>query len=303
MQCTKCGADNKAGARFCRQCGSAFDVAERAAPADATMARVCQVCGAGNTPTARFCKGCGSALATPAIAPENLAAVVPPPGAKLEAAVQKHTAGASLADETEPIVDKPDSPGVPPSNGKLPVLLAGAVVVLVGLGLGWYFWSGRQPASAPPDNTAAQEVTQPTPAASASSPAPAAAAVAEPAKQTHLSPPLPAAPVAVGQAEPPRQKPILAHPKKPESSATRSMAASKPAAKENSPVQNASSPRLPASSSKSETQSTQSPLERALQECDKSANFFERKFCKEKTRLAMCEGKWGQVPECPDRSW
>jgi len=292
MQCTKCGADNKAGARFCRQCGNTLGVTERAAPADATMARVCQACGAGNTPTAKFCKGCGSALAVPAIEPKNLAAVIPPPGAKLEAAVQKHTAGASLVDETAPTVDKPDSLGVPPSSGKLPALLVGAAVVLVGLGLGWYFWSGRQPAGVPPDNTAAQKVTQPTPAA-----------VAEPAKQTHLSPPLPAAPVAVGQAEPPRQKPVLAHPKKPEGSATRSVAASKPAAEENFPVQNASSSRLPASSSKPATQNTQSPLERALQECDKNANFFERKFCKEKARLAMCEGKWGQVPGCPDRSW
>jgi hypothetical protein len=49
MRCTKCGAENREGARFCNDC---------AAP----LAAQCPACGAVNKPGARFCDGCATAL-------------------------------------------------------------------------------------------------------------------------------------------------------------------------------------------------------------------------------------------------
>ncbi len=49
MRCTKCGAENREGARFCNDC---------AAP----LAAQCPACGAVNKPGARFCDACATAL-------------------------------------------------------------------------------------------------------------------------------------------------------------------------------------------------------------------------------------------------
>src|SRR5580658_615411 len=49
MRCTKCGADNAAGSRFCNQC---------AAP----LNRVCPKCAHLNAPDAKFCSECAAAL-------------------------------------------------------------------------------------------------------------------------------------------------------------------------------------------------------------------------------------------------
>lgn len=50
MSCPSCGAETKAGNRFCINCG-------------APLARTCDVCGAVNEPSARFCGRCGMGLA------------------------------------------------------------------------------------------------------------------------------------------------------------------------------------------------------------------------------------------------
>ena len=49
MKCAACGADNKAGRRFCGQCG-------------ASLQRLCASCGAANDEGERFCGDCGSPL-------------------------------------------------------------------------------------------------------------------------------------------------------------------------------------------------------------------------------------------------
>ena len=49
MRCTKCGAENTPGKKFCSQCGSG-------------LAASCPKCGAENAPASRFCGDCGSAL-------------------------------------------------------------------------------------------------------------------------------------------------------------------------------------------------------------------------------------------------
>jgi len=49
MRCSKCGAENREGARFCDKCG-------------ATLSLKCPSCGAENRPDAKFCDSCGAAL-------------------------------------------------------------------------------------------------------------------------------------------------------------------------------------------------------------------------------------------------
>jgi class 3 adenylate cyclase len=61
MRCTKCGADNREGRKFCAQCGAA-------------MAVKCARCGASNEPGEKFCGECGAAVsggATAAPAPRS----------------------------------------------------------------------------------------------------------------------------------------------------------------------------------------------------------------------------------------
>jgi class 3 adenylate cyclase/tetratricopeptide (TPR) repeat protein len=59
LVCTNCNAENRAGRRFCSQCGAALPVA-------------CPTCGFANEPGERFCGGCGGSLAT-ASAPSQVA--------------------------------------------------------------------------------------------------------------------------------------------------------------------------------------------------------------------------------------
>ncbi|MDP9340784.1 MAG: zinc-ribbon domain-containing protein, partial [Actinomycetota bacterium] len=49
MICPNCGTENRAGRKFCANCGGALAVA-------------CPSCGAANEPEDRFCGKCGSAL-------------------------------------------------------------------------------------------------------------------------------------------------------------------------------------------------------------------------------------------------
>ncbi len=59
MTCSACGAENRAGRKFCSSCGAA-------------LARACPACGAANEPDDRFCGECGSPLegGPPAALPE-----------------------------------------------------------------------------------------------------------------------------------------------------------------------------------------------------------------------------------------
>jgi class 3 adenylate cyclase len=52
MRCSKCGADNREGRKFCTQCGSALEAK-------------CPRCGAAIEPAEKFCGECGTPLGTP----------------------------------------------------------------------------------------------------------------------------------------------------------------------------------------------------------------------------------------------
>ncbi len=70
MQCPRCRAQNRAGALFCRECGTRLEAA-------------CPACGARVEPASRFCDACGSPLgaaATPGAAPTPAAPRFDSPG-------------------------------------------------------------------------------------------------------------------------------------------------------------------------------------------------------------------------------
>src|SRR5215471_15852424 len=52
MRCSKCGADNREGRKFCTQCGS-------------PLAAKCPRCGAAIEPAEKFCGECGASLGRP----------------------------------------------------------------------------------------------------------------------------------------------------------------------------------------------------------------------------------------------
>jgi class 3 adenylate cyclase len=52
IRCTKCGADNREGAKYCAECATPF-------------AAKCPQCGASNTPGAKFCDECAASLTSP----------------------------------------------------------------------------------------------------------------------------------------------------------------------------------------------------------------------------------------------
>src|ERR1700687_1261121 len=55
MRCSKCGSDNRGGAKFCKECAS-------------PLSTNCATCGALNQPGAKFCDECGAALGDAAAA-------------------------------------------------------------------------------------------------------------------------------------------------------------------------------------------------------------------------------------------
>src|SRR6202045_4965845 len=58
-RCTKCGADNREGAKFCSECATPFAVK-------------CPRCGAANKPAAKFCDECAASLVTASTIPETV---------------------------------------------------------------------------------------------------------------------------------------------------------------------------------------------------------------------------------------
>ncbi len=71
MQCPQCQCENRAGRRFCAECGAPLPV-------------VCPACDFTNEPGEKFCGGCGTPLAGPASQPTQTAQHPTP------SAVQRH---------------------------------------------------------------------------------------------------------------------------------------------------------------------------------------------------------------------
>jgi class 3 adenylate cyclase len=60
MRCPQCQCENRAGRRFCAECGAPLPVA-------------CPACGFTNEPGEKFCGGCGTPLTSPASQPPQIA--------------------------------------------------------------------------------------------------------------------------------------------------------------------------------------------------------------------------------------
>ena len=69
MRCAACGTENRAGRRFCSNCGS-------------PLAFACPSCGAPNEPADRFCGECGSPIEAAETAPRAVAATLAAPTAE-----------------------------------------------------------------------------------------------------------------------------------------------------------------------------------------------------------------------------
>ena len=83
MRCPRCQAENREGARFCRECGTRFDV-------------VCLTCGAKVQPESKFCDACGSSIPA-AVAPTLLQSRFASP----ESYTPKHLAEKILSSRSE----------------------------------------------------------------------------------------------------------------------------------------------------------------------------------------------------------
>src|SRR5215510_11009283 len=69
MQCPQCQYENRAGRRFCAECGAPLPLA-------------CPACGFTNEPGEKFCGGCGTPLAGPAALPMQTAQPTAPSAAQ-----------------------------------------------------------------------------------------------------------------------------------------------------------------------------------------------------------------------------
>jgi serine/threonine protein kinase len=61
--CHTCGAQNRAGVRFCEQCGASLETASPTPPSP-TAGPTCHACGVRNRAGIRFCEECGASLET-----------------------------------------------------------------------------------------------------------------------------------------------------------------------------------------------------------------------------------------------
>ena len=290
--CTQCGTQNHSGARFCRGCGASLTGADSGTPPDeaAEETRACPNCGTENPVSRRFCKSCGCDMnqcadtAATATTEDDMEDVPEPPSPTVPPATSAESASATtdaLRDEPapKPIGEPPGATAVakpiPSSGARWWVAAIVAAVVLAG-GIGGYFWMHKPPpaaASTPEQPAAAPSTRAPGPAVAHSQPA-------RPVTEASTPGPKPA------------PKPPTSHPAgRTESRAVprrEATPARKPA--EAAPTEHASPPPAAAPASVADV---------IARRCANAGNLFERKFCEEKARWSLCEGKWGKEPGCP----
>ncbi len=134
VYCRQCGADNRVGTKFCRNCGAPL----AAAPPPAAN---CPKCGAAVAPGKKFCHACGAPVGTAAPAPAPISAAPPPP----------------------PPAWTPPAPKPAKGSAMLIALVASLVLLLIAIVLLVYKLMSQNQAAAPPVSAPAQtaETTQP----------------------------------------------------------------------------------------------------------------------------------------------
>lgn len=182
MECPKCGADNRASAKFCKGCGFTLEEGTQAPLAQAHSVR-CSHCGHSNKSNTRFCAACGTPMVV-------TVAILPTP------AVPAQVPSPPQPEPEPPLPTRPVQVGAPPSRPTQPeiapaveqdegergagkgIYIAAAVAVIAVAAGGAYYWTQMRAsvvatpsfATAPPPrpSTSASRpiVTPPTAAAS-----------------------------------------------------------------------------------------------------------------------------------------
>ena len=125
MKCNKCGFENRAQARFCKQCGEALIHPDTVPvmemdPAPGAGGMVCPACGAANeNADARYCLRCGKPL--PGAEPDHPAtepAMSPPSPLPVRPATQPAAATPASREAATTAPAPPLPPAEPPSSSK-----------------------------------------------------------------------------------------------------------------------------------------------------------------------------------------
>lgn len=324
VACVACAKPVKAGAKFCPHCGASQMVKPVSVPAQALMIESVPVVVSEPAPviTPPLQPAPAVEKPKPAVSPVPAASVVSPTMPTAQPS-PVHTAPFKPAQTPAPSVSNPShasrpnvsTPAMQPEKRKArPLWLVGGItVVALAAGGAWYF--GLIP------GTGNNEVpiTQQTPVAP---PPVAATAVPETAP---VEPP-PILPEPVPPVEPsPAASPVPAIQPKSTASTTSPVKTQSQAVPSAKPALSAAQKSVPAAVTSTYTsqpqlapQQTDSPkaelrqtettvaenqpparVKDPFEKCRRLTGYFERTFCEEKTRLKICQGKWGTTPECP----
>jgi len=230
-RCRQCGADNKAGARFCRNCGGPLAALAPAAPAEAGK---CPRCGLPVGPGKKFCPVCGAPQGAPAAAPAPPAPVQAPP--------------------SPPAPEWAAEPAQPAkSNAMLIALSASLILLLLAIVLLVYKLWLRDRAAAPPAAPAQAAAAAPPQTETPAPPGEPVAAEAQPGVP-EAAPPQAAAPLAgtqpaqpAGRASPAPSEPVRPSPMP--AAAPRTAPATQPAPNQPQPAYQAPVAETPAAPS------------------------------------------------------
>jgi hypothetical protein len=115
MKCPQCGLENRANARFCRQCGHFLqEHAVQPSPA-AAPGTICPACGATAKPEARFCPRCGRPLVVQP-GPQPSPPIPPSPSTgSTQPSMRSIPQAATTPSEPTPYAQPPHHPPPPPA--------------------------------------------------------------------------------------------------------------------------------------------------------------------------------------------
>jgi hypothetical protein len=329
MKCLVCQTENRDSARFCKGCGSTFEVATATPPppTPAIAGASCLHCGQVNRPGLKFCGACGKridgALPQAAIPQEATAPPPPQPRRAATATAANATLAPAPARQPERLAPNADVPVAQGSGRKGVVAYVGAVVVfLIVTGAGGYYWTtttrtAAGPAVLPAPTSAPAAISAVPPA----EPASEAAAVPAPMAPAMTTSAITAPAAAASAAEPPVVPPVaptasvwqadaVQLPKaSTDQNARREAPASRPAI---SRPRLEPAPAVPPPATQAALPAPNEPpaprsepewyagLKDELGRCNGKGNFISRTLCEQKAKLRFCTqgNQWGKVPEC-----
>jgi hypothetical protein len=298
-RCIACGTENKAEARFCRQCGIRLESALAETDSDVTIAV--------------------PAPAAPAAAGRDDEHTLITRWASQRPAEPAGEVAPAAAEDTIPAAipafipagsAQPPAPAAPRrSRAWLIGTLAVAAVALIGAFAYLVTGSGKRPAEVaalpkaqPPAGAPAPAVVPPPPAPVALTPLPV-----EPPPAAAPEP-LPAPALVVETPPPATAQPPTPRPAKPADSARERQKAERARREAAEAARRAAAQPAPAPPPAPVAAPAPAPEPKPVSRWDQMAqensaceaeNFFARLACKERVRWKYCPGFWGKVPQCP----